>query len=133
VEIVFDQGFGDVFVTRVAGNVVTTEICASLEFGCAVLGAQVLYVLGHSSCGAVSATLAGDPVPGVISSLYYHINAACQVAGGDVNKAIEENIRHQIRQLTVSPVLSQLVREGKLIIVGGLYQLDSGVVEEISC
>lgn len=59
------------FVTRVAGNIVTNEIIGSLEFGTAVLGAQVLMVLGHSSCGAVAATIAGAPVPGVISSLYY--------------------------------------------------------------
>jgi len=65
------NSFGDVFVTRVAGNIVTNEITGSLEFGTAVLGAQVLMVLGHSSCGAVAATIAGNPVPGVISSLYY--------------------------------------------------------------
>jgi carbonic anhydrase len=58
-------------VTRVAGNIVTNEITASLEFGTAVLGSKVLYVLGHSSCGAVAATIAGGAVPGVISSLYY--------------------------------------------------------------
>lgn len=59
------------FVTRVAGNIVTNEITGSLEFGTAVLGAKVLMVLGHSSCGAVAATSAGAAVPGVISSLYY--------------------------------------------------------------
>lgn len=58
-------------MTRVAGNIVTTEITGSLEFGALVLGAKVLMVLGHSSCGAVSATISGAPVPGVISSLYY--------------------------------------------------------------
>ena len=65
------RSFGDVFVTRVAGNIVTNEITASLEFGTAVLGSKVLMVLGHSSCGAVAATMAGEAVPGVISSLYY--------------------------------------------------------------
>ncbi len=63
--------FGDVFVTRVAGNIVTNEIIGSLEFGTAVLGSKVLMVLGHSACGAVAATLGGGAVPGVISSLYY--------------------------------------------------------------
>lgn len=75
--------FGDVFVTRVAGNIVTHEITASLEFGTAVLGSKVLMVLGHSACGAVAATQAGAAVPGVISSLYYRCVRVCvSVWGG---------------------------------------------------
>jgi carbonic anhydrase len=73
IEIVFDQGFGDLFPVRVAGNVVTPEVMGSLEFGTLVLGAKVLMVLGHSSCGAVAATMKGDAVPGQISALYQHI------------------------------------------------------------
>ncbi len=57
VEIVFDQGFGDLFVTRIAGNIATPEIIGSLEFGASVLGAKVIYVLGHTSCGAVAAAM----------------------------------------------------------------------------
>ena len=72
--------FGDVFVTRVAGNIVTNEITASLEFGTAVLGSKVLMVLGHSACGAVAATMNGAAVPGVISSLYYR--CGCVLRGG---------------------------------------------------
>lgn len=81
IEIVFDQGFGDLFVTRVAGNVATPEVIGSLEFGTAVLGAQVLYVLGHSSCGAVSAMAKGDAVPGQISSLSSRIRPAATSPG----------------------------------------------------
>ena len=122
--------FGDVFVTRVAGNIVTNEITGSLEFGTAVLGAKVLMVLGHSSCGAVKATIAGEPVPGVISSLYYSIapaTAKCGTPGhthdsscGHLDSAIAENVKHQVDMLKVSPVLSGLVKENKLKIVGGV-------------
>ncbi len=106
------------------------EICASLEFGCAVLGAKVLYVLGHTKCGAVAATLAGTPVPGIISSLYYHIQEACD-ASSSVEEAVVNNVRVQVRQLAVSPVLRELVRAGKLKIIGGVYDLQSGIVTEV--
>lgn len=131
VEIVFDQGFGDVFICRIAGNIVNTETIGSLEFGTAVLGAKVLYVLGHSSCGAVNATMAGGAVPGVISSLYYRIKPGCEHAGGDLDKAIEDNVKFQVEQLAVSPVLKDLVAEGKLEIVGGVYDLTSGKVNRV--
>lgn len=133
IEIIFDQGFGDVFVTRVAGNIVTNEITGSLEFGTAVLGSQVLMVLGHSGCGAVAATCAGGAVPGVISSLYYSISPALKTAKqGDLDSAIAENVKYQIEQLKVSPVLSGLVKEGKLKIVGGVYDLATGKVVEVA-
>ena len=130
VEIVFDQGFGDVFICRIAGNIVNTETIGSLEFGTAVLGAKVLYVLGHSSCGAVNATMAGNPVPGVISSLYYQIKPACDHSH-DLDSAIEENVKFQVKQLAVSPVLKELVEAGKLEIVGGVYDLKSGKVNRV--
>ena len=126
VEMVFDQGFGDLFICRIAGNIVNTETIGSLEFGCAVLGAKVLYVMGHSSCGAVNATIAGAAVPGVISSLYYGIKPACEAAHGDLDAAIAENVKFQVKQLAVSPVLKDLVEKGALKIVGGVYDLTSG-------
>eukprot|EP00808_Paulinella_micropora_P018277 g79490.t1 len=132
VEIIFDQGFGDVFITRVAGNIVTTEVIASLEFGTAVLGSKVLYVLGHTKCGAVAATAAGNPVPGVISSLYYSIKPACETANNDVEEAIKENVKNQAKALAVSPVIAGLVKENKLTIVGGVYDLATGKVTEVS-
>jgi carbonic anhydrase len=71
VEIAFDQTIGHVFITRVAGNIVTPEIIGSLEYGVAVLGTRVLMVLGHASCGAVSAAIAAQEVPGQISVGFY--------------------------------------------------------------
>jgi carbonic anhydrase len=132
IEIVFDQGFGDVFVTRVAGNIADSSIIASLEFGTAVLGSQVLMVLGHSSCGAVAAAVKGDAVPGQISTLYQHIIPASRSAKGDLAMATRENVRLQALILAEgSPVISGLIREGKLKVVGGVYDLATGVVTPV--
>lgn len=132
IEIVFDQGFGDVFVTRVAGNIADPAIIGSLEFGTQVLGAKILMVLGHSSCGAVSAALKGDPVPGQISTLYQHLIPATQLAKGDLATATRENVRLQAQILAQgSPVIAGLVREGKLKVVGGVYDLATGAVTPV--
>jgi len=132
IEIVFDQGFGDIFVSRIAGNIAVAEQIASLEFGTAVLGAKVLYVLGHTACGAVSATMAGTDVPGQISALYYHIRPAVRAAKGDLDKAIIENVRNQAMALRDgSTVISKLVKEEKLLVVGGVYDLNTGRVTPV--
>lgn len=129
IEIVFDQGFGDLFVVRDAGNVLSPEVIASLEFGTLVLGAQLLFVLGHSGCGAVSATLKGEAVPGQISALYARIQPAVDSAGGNLDEAIANNVRLQAQLLRrSSPVIKELVARGALRIVGGVYDLESGRV-----
>lgn len=130
VEILFDQGFGDVFVCRAAGNIVTPELIGSLEFGTLVLGAQALVVLGHTSCGAVKATIEGGAVPGQISSLYSHIQPAVErSASREVEDVTRENVRVQAGLLrTSSPVIAQLVRENKLVVAGGVYDLSTGRV-----
>src|SRR5260370_34648216 len=73
VELIFDQSIGHVFVTRVAGNIATSAVIASLEYGVAVLGSRVLMVLGHGNCGAVEASIEAKAVPGQISALYPYI------------------------------------------------------------
>ena len=129
IEIVFDQGFGDLFVVRDAGNVISPEVIASLEFGTLVLGARLLFVLGHSGCGAVSATLKGEAVPGQISALYARIQPAVDSPGGNLGDAIANNVRLQAQLLRrSSPVIKELVARGALRIVGGVYDLDSGRV-----
>jgi carbonic anhydrase len=129
VEIVFDQTIGHVFVTRVAGNIATPEIIGSLEYGVAVLGARVLMVLGHGSCGAVSAAIAAKDVPGQISVLYRHIRPAVDQAGSDLGAAIRANARIHARLLhDASPVIAGAVKQGQLKVVAAYYDLASGVV-----
>ena len=132
VELVFDQTIGQLFVVRVAGNFVTPEILGSLEYGAAVLGTRVILVLGHSSCGAVTATMQGNAVPGQISSLFTHIQPAVERAGGNLERAVKENARMQAEKLAESsPVFSELVKDGKLKIVAGYYDLGTGRVNLI--
>ncbi|HVJ33137.1 MAG TPA: carbonic anhydrase [Terriglobia bacterium] len=129
VELAFDQSIGHVFVARVAGNVATGENIASLEYGAAVLGTKVIMVLGHSNCGAVKATIDGKPVPGQISSLYAHIRPAVDAAGTDLEAAIKANAKIQANLLaTASPVLAGLIKEKKLKVVAGYYNLADGKV-----
>ncbi|MBL8812021.1 MAG: carbonic anhydrase [Planctomycetaceae bacterium] len=132
VEIVFDQGFGDIFVTRIAGNVASSENIGSLEFGTQVLGARVLYVLGHTQCGAVQATMKGEEVPGQISGLFQHIRPAVKASNGDLNLAVEQNVRNQAILLAESsPVISKLVKRGELMVAGGVYDLRTGLVTPV--
>ena len=129
VEILFDQSIGHLFVTRVAGNVATPEIIASLEYGAAVLGTRVILVLGHSACGAVSAAIGGKPVPGQISSLYAPLRPAVDQAGSDLDAAIRANARIQAGLLrSASPVLADLVKQGQLSVVAAHYDIASGSV-----
>jgi carbonic anhydrase len=105
---------------------------AVLEYGCAVLGAQVLLVLGHSKCGAVKATLEGDAVPGQISVLFQHIQLAVDAAHGNLDTAIASNVRNQAALLRrASPVLAGMIRAGTLRVVGAVFELGSGRVSLI--
>lgn len=132
IEVVFDQGFGDLFVTRIAGNIASSENIGSLEFGTQILGAQVLFVLGHTECGAVTAAIKGNDVPGQISGLFQHIRPAVKASQGDLNTAIEENVRNQATLLAdASPVIRRLIQQGELIIAGGIYDLRTGVVSRV--
>jgi len=129
VELLFDQSIGHIFVTRVAGNVVTPEIIASLEYGATVLGTKVILVMGHAGCGAVKATIQGKPVPGQISALFPHIQPAVDQAGPNLEAATKANARIQAALLReASPVISGLVKEAKLKVVSGYYDLDTGAV-----
>lgn len=135
-EIVFDQGIGDLFVVRVAGNISTTEDIASEEFGTLVLGAKILLVLGHERCGAVKAALKGGEYPGMIGSLVYAIKPAVDASEGKpgdrLENAIKTNVLLQTKRLQTSPVIFKLVQQGKLKVVGGYYDLDTGIVSLMS-
>jgi len=129
VELVFDQTIGQIFVARVAGNIASPEIIASLEYGVAVLGIKALLVLGHTSCGAVKAAMKTDTVPGQISALYPHLRAAVKQSGGDVARAIALNAAMQAELLrTASTVIRDATKAGTLKVVAAVYDLDSGKV-----
>jgi carbonic anhydrase len=130
VELVFDQSIGRLFVVRVAGNMATSELIASLEYGAAVLGTKAIMVLGHGSCGAVKATIDAKPVPGQISVLYRYIRPAVDQAGPDIDAATKANARIQATLLReTSPVLGELTKQKQLTIVAAFYDLATGKVE----
>src|SRR5215469_13272810 len=108
VELVFDQTIGHLFVCRVAGNIVTTEMIASMEFGTAVLGAKTIMVLGHSSCGAIKAAIANEAVPGQISALYRSLHPAVVQGGGDLAACTADNAKIQ----------ATLLRETSTVLAG---------------
>jgi carbonic anhydrase len=133
VELVFDQSIGHVFVTRVAGNIITPEIIGSLEYGAAVLGTKIILVMGHSGCGAVKASIQGKAVPGQISSLFPHIQPAIDQAGPGLEAATKANAKIQATLLSeASPVISGMVKEGTVKVVAGYYDLGSGSVRLVS-
>jgi len=137
-ELVFDQGPGDLFVVRVAGNFVNEDGLASLEFGSAVLGSQLIMVLGHTACGAISATIDvvenGTELPGHLPALAEAIRPAVEAAKAEkaedmMAAATIENVRLNVAYLkTAAPILSDLVSQGKLDVVGGVYDLATGKV-----
>jgi carbonic anhydrase len=129
VELVFDQTIGHLFVTRVAGNIATADMIASLEYGVAVLGIKAILVLGHANCGAVKAAMKADAVPGQISTLYPALRPAVVQSGGNFEKAIDDNAKIQADLLrTSSTVIREALQAGKLKVEAGVYDLASGKV-----
>jgi carbonic anhydrase len=129
IELVFDQTIGHIFVTRIAGNIVTPEIMASLEYAVAVLGVKVLLVLGHTGCGAVKAAMKADAVPGQISALYQYLQSAVEDSGGDFGQAIAHNATLQAKLLrTSSTVVREALKAAKVRVESGVYDLATGKV-----
>lgn len=131
VEMIFDQGLGDIFVVRNAGNIATPEEIGSLEFGTLILEAKVLMVMGHQNCGAVKAAIAGNAVPGSISTIVDAIKPAVQ-PNQTLEESVKSNIKLQVKRLQDSPVISKMMQEEKLKVVGGYYNLETGKVEIVS-
>jgi carbonic anhydrase len=129
VELIFDQTIGHVFVSRVAGNMVTPEIIASLEYGVAVLGIKAIMVMGHSNCGAISAAIQGKAVPGQISVLYQHLMPAIAGAHDDVLLAVKMNAAYQAKLLSESStVIAKAIKDDGVKVVSGSYDLATGRV-----
>lgn len=139
IEDVLDQGLGDIFVARIAGNIVNDDILASMEFGCAVMGAKVVLVVGHSNCGAIKGAI--DDVElghiGILLSKIRPVVAEARTTSPDrtskntsfvefVSRAHVDHVVAEVRRR--SAILADLERAGKIKIVGSYYDLDSGVL-----
>jgi carbonic anhydrase len=140
-EHTFDESHGNLFVTRVAGNFVTPEILASLEYGTAVLGASVILVLGHSGCGAVNAAMKAVEskaiFPGHIGQLIDQLTPSVEQVRHDDHEhwqreAVIQNVATNVSILKSSePILKKRIEDGLLKVVGGVYNLESGEVSII--
>jgi carbonic anhydrase len=133
-EILFDTGIGDLFVLRVAGNVVDYAILGSLEYGAAHLNAPLTVVLGHTCCGAVTAAVEGvdtnDHIQNLVESLMPAVEAARDMSGDHVENAVRANIRLGTEVLRQSePTLVKLRNRGVIRIVGAVYDIATGHVE----
>ena len=138
VEEVFDAAFGDMFVARVAGNTVSTEILGSLEYACKYAGAKLILVLGHTKCGAVQGAWS-KLEDGHITDLLLHIEPAVravQTVRGieptdeNLNACVEANVSHTVKQIREKSVtLATMEKSGEIALVGGLYDVSTGRVE----
>ncbi|HEY0792598.1 MAG TPA: carbonic anhydrase [Chthoniobacterales bacterium] len=136
-ELAFDQSRGRLFVIRVAGNFVDDSGLASVEYGTSVLGASLVMVLGHTECGALKAAVdvvtRGTKLPGHLPKLVAHLEPAVREARGEgsglVEAAIRQNVRLNVRKLQNSePVLAELVKTNRVLVVGAIYDLLTGRV-----
>jgi carbonic anhydrase len=139
-EYAFDSGRGDLFVCRVAGNFANNETVASMEYAVAVLDTPLILVVGHDSCGAVSAaikslkddtTLPGH-MPSLVAGIAPAVKAVSQQAGDTLGNAIRQNVIDNVAKLSsATPILSTAVEQGKLKVAGGIYRLRDGRVEMV--
>lgn len=139
-ELIFDQGLGDVFSVRIAGNVLNEDILGSMEFACKVAGAKVIAVLGHSKCGAIKGACDGVKL-GNLSVLLDKIQPAIDAETSvDANRnASNSEFVEKVASLNVlltmeqvmerSPVLKEMIDSNEVAIIGGMYNVDSGLVD----
>ena len=135
-EIIFDQGLGDIFDVRVAGNIATPEVVGSIEYAVALLQTPLLMVLGHERCGAVTAAVDNGPLPGemgtFVEAILPAVNQVKGLAGDAVDNAVTANVRYQVNQLLRSQLIRDRQASGQLDIVGARYDLDTGAVTLIT-
>ncbi|MFC0506312.1 carbonic anhydrase [Micromonospora costi] len=140
-ELLFDQGLGDLFDNRVAGNIVDDLLLGSVEFAVEEFGSPLIVVLGHERCGAITATIeairSGGTAPGhigtIVDSLRPVVEPVLDQPGDAVENAVRANVRAQVRSLLHrSPIIAEKVHEGALAVVGARYDLDNGRVSLVS-
>ncbi|MDD3845934.1 MAG: carbonic anhydrase [Syntrophorhabdaceae bacterium] len=133
-EILFDQGIGDLFIIRLAGNIVDDMALGSVEYAVDHLGTPLVVVLGHSKCGAVTATAKGGEahghIGGIVKLIAPAVNNVKNQPGDLVDNAIKENARLVAAAIASSkPVLGKMVEEGKIAVIPAYYDIDTGLVE----
>lgn len=132
VEIIFDQGVGDIFVIRTAGNNVEGDmVMGSIEYAVDHLGVKVLLVLGHSSCGGVTSAISNGEHSGAVGNLLYHIQSDIPDFVGKtelLDEAIEAHIYAQVATLQQNELVAHSIKAGKLIIRGAHYDIHTGKV-----
>jgi carbonic anhydrase len=138
-ELIFDQGLGDIFSARIAGNVLNDDILGSMEFACKVAGAKLIVVLGHSRCGAIKGAcnhVEMGHLTGLLNKIAPALHSVHESGNDDcapdelVERVATENMRHQMRAIVErSPILEQLLRDGQIGIAGGMYSVENGTVE----
>lgn len=137
-EIIFDQGIGDLFMVRTAGQVATFASYGSIEFGIEYLKTHLVMVLGHTHCGAVRAAMGSQPAPGHIQDILQAIRPAVEAARalGDEDQieynAVVENVKQQVKTLRIlPPLISESVARGDTLVVGAVYDIETGAVRLI--
>lgn len=139
VEEVFDMGIGDVFVGRVAGNIIDEDVLGSMEYGCKVAGSKLIVVLGHQSCGAVKAAIEHEKlgnITAMLEKMKPALDKSKDFAGEQhvendnyVERVVKENVQNSIRNIQLkSPVLKEMVDKGEIKIVGAYYSFETGEV-----
>jgi carbonic anhydrase len=134
VETVFDQGIGDVFAARVAGNVINEDLLGSMEFACKIAGSKAVVVLGHTSCGAVKGSIAGarlGNLTGLVKKIEPAIDATDADPQGDgfADQVSETNVRLSVSAIREqSETLAEMERDGEIVIVGAMYDVATGAV-----
>jgi carbonic anhydrase len=138
-ELIFDQGLGDIFSIRIAGNILNDDILGSMEYACKIANSKLILVLGHTKCGAIISAC-DDFEMGFLTSLLKKIRPAIQEESKTminrnghnisfVNKVSEENIKHTIQQIRLkSKILVEMENEKKVMILGGMYDIETGKV-----
>jgi carbonic anhydrase len=136
-ELIFDQGLGDIFSIRIAGNVLNDDIVGSMEFACKIAGSRLIVVLGHSGCGAVKGAVDGVEL-GRLTGLLRKIQPAIELAqqSGDlprdefVQSVAEKNVEHVVQEIRQrSKVLDAMIADGQVGIVGAMYSVQSGAIQ----
>lgn len=132
-ELIFNSSLGDIFVIRTAGNVVSDFEIGSVEYGAEHLGSPLILVLGHTNCGAVTAATEGGEAEGKIQDIVEEIEPSVQKAkdaGAEdvLSKAIEFNVMNSIDKITSSEIIEEFMEEGKVEVVGGVYDISTGTI-----